>query len=183
MLTAKSSDLFFLKFYLDQIKKWTIQMGENGLHIWTDGSSLRNGKPDSKAGFAFIVKEKDKLICQIAQPLPRGTTNQTAELKAIEAALQFCFAVVRSTAQRRCVTLYTDSMYCIQCCTDWIKMWRKKKCTDKVHFVLVDKIVSDIEELEKNNMHIKFHHVCAHTNIPENDLVDSLAKQAANMST
>ena len=83
------------------------------IEVWTDGSSLNNGKPDAAAGAGAFFGEGSP--DNISQPLSltEHQTNNRGELTAILLALRKCEAHMRERS--RMVRLYTDSAYSIGC--------------------------------------------------------------------
>jgi len=97
----------------------------NPLHIFTDGACSDNGKKTAKGGFGVYVYGKPEL--DISQPLsPREQqTNNRAELRAIQAALdlidQHEFVWLEQYTE---FFIWSDSEYSIHCLTKWAKGWR-----------------------------------------------------------
>ena len=81
------------------------------IEIWTDGSSLNNGKPDAAAGAGVFFEAGSPN--NISQPLSRTEhqTNNRGEMTAILLALRKCEAHMREGS--RTVRVYTDSAYSI----------------------------------------------------------------------
>lgn len=152
------------------------------MHIYTDGSSLRNGRKDSRGAYAAVYPEQ--LDLSFGRPLPEGSqTNQTAELTAILEGLRGAKASrdVSGIVVRVC----TDSEYSINCLTKWVVSWRKKDWKTAegkpvVHRVILEAILKDLESFGGH----QFVHVRAHTGATDadskwNDQADQLAQKAA----
>jgi ribonuclease HI len=149
------------------------------IRLFTDGSSINNGKKNSRAGYAVVYP--DRLPESWGDILPSGgsQTNQTAELTAIYEGLRAIPSKEDSTAH-----VYTDSEYSINCLTKWVTGWKKRdwKTADGkpvVHRELIEKIMV---ELKKFSGHI-FTHVKAHTGGDDeesryNQIADDLARKA-----
>ncbi|KFA68663.1 hypothetical protein S40285_02611 [Stachybotrys chlorohalonatus IBT 40285] len=91
---------------------------ENVLKIYTDGSSLANGRRESRAGLGVFFGDGDAR--NISERLPgEPQTNQRAELMAMLRAMEV--APLHQTIQ-----IISDSKYSINCVTEWAKGWEKK---------------------------------------------------------
>ncbi|KPM40389.1 hypothetical protein AK830_g6180 [Neonectria ditissima] len=91
---------------------------EDILQIYTDGSSLANGKKESRAGLGVFFGNGDPR--NLSEKLPgEPQTNQRAELMAILRALEI--APLEQTVQ-----ILTDSQYSINCVTQWALSWDRK---------------------------------------------------------
>ncbi|KAG0321699.1 hypothetical protein BGZ99_003722, partial [Dissophora globulifera] len=86
--------------------------------IYTDGSSLSNGKQGSQAGVGVFFGVNDpRNISERLDSEPQ--TNQRAELMAVHRALEVCGS---DTAP---IEIRTDSMYTINIVTKWADGWIK----------------------------------------------------------
>lgn len=155
------------------------------LRIFTDGSSVGNGRKDAKAGYAVVYPDAladswgDSLGC---------ATNQTAELTAIYEGLVRGKTLMGSPSELR-VCIFTDSEYAINCLTKWVAGWKKrdwKTAEGKpvVHRDLIERILA---ELRLYDSHM-FTHVKAHTGGKDemstwNQVADDLARKAAETGT
>ncbi|KAK7419139.1 hypothetical protein QQX98_003478 [Neonectria punicea] len=91
---------------------------EDILQIYTDGSSLANGKKESRAGLGVFFGAGDpRNLSEKLEGEPQ--TNQRAELMAILRALEI--APLEQTVQ-----ILTDSQYSINCVTQWALSWDRK---------------------------------------------------------
>ncbi|OJD28694.1 ribonuclease h [Diplodia corticola] len=146
------------------------------LRIYTDGSSLGNGKKGSVAGVGVFFGPLDKRNVSEGLAGPRQT-NQRAELTAIQRALDI-------TPLQRDVTIFSDSNYSINCVTVWFVNWRKnnwvtasKKPVENKD--LVETIIARIEEREKLGSKTIFTWLKGHADDPGNIAADELAVQGA----
>lgn len=156
------------------------------LSIYTDGSSINNGRKNSRGAYAAVYPDTPEL--SFGRPLAddNSQTNQTAELTGILEGLRVLRSFRSSTGM--VVRICTDSEYSINCLTKWIPGWRKKDWKTAagkpvVHKVLLEAI---LKELELFSGH-QFVHVKAHTGGDDvdskwNDLADQLANKAATES-
>ncbi|KAF9633917.1 putative ribonuclease h protein [Lasiodiplodia theobromae] len=146
------------------------------LKIYTDGSSLGNGKKGSVAGVGVFFGPLDKR--NVSEGLTGARqTNQRAELTAIQRALDIA-------PLQRDATIFTDSSYSINCVTVWFVNWRKnnwmtasKKPVENKD--LVEAIVARIEEREKLGTKTIFTWLKGHADDPGNIAADQLAVQGA----
>ena len=155
------------------------------LSIYTDGSSLNNGRKNSRGAFAAVYPSLPSE--SFGRPLPAdgSQTNQTAELTGILEGIRTLKTIsdVSSTVVRIC----TDSEYSINCLTKWVPGWRKRDWKTSegkpvVHRVLLEAILKELEGLGGH----QFVHVRAHTGGEDadskwNDYADQLANKAAEL--
>ncbi|UKZ56257.1 hypothetical protein TrVGV298_010090 [Trichoderma virens] len=134
---------------------------EDILNIWTDGSSLANGRAGSRAGLGVYFGENDPRNLSerlIGEP----QTNQRAELMAMQRALE-----IASLEQH--VRIHSDSQYSI-------KSAKKVKNQDIIRAVL-DKI----DERKRAGGNTYFQWVKGHATNVGNIAADRLAVRGANL--
>jgi ribonuclease HI len=151
--------------------------------VYCDGSSLGNGSKDARGGWGVLLKENGVKIRELNGSLevgPNGekATNQRAEIKAMIEALSL------PEAQEK-MTVYSDSMYTIQCLTTYSKNW---KMTDVIWRKKDGKPVAnqDLLEVLFSKYNPALHalvHVAGHSGDKDNDEVDVLAKSGALRET
>ncbi len=93
------------------------------MDIFCDGACIGNGSHRARAGFGIYVKLDGRHYTEVSEALDRSElhTNQRAELRALQRALEFA-----SEAQQHLqIRIFTDSMYSIQCITKWADGWSK----------------------------------------------------------
>ena len=151
--------------------------------VFTDGSCLNNGKPDSAAGYGIHYPNKEHP--DVGRPFNHPPmTNQRAELYAIYKALK-----TTTKENYTKIKLYSDSDYSMKCLTQWASNWEKngwvnaKKKPVKNQDLL--KPLYKLYKKPKNKTRIVFFHVKAHTG--KNDFysignaeADRLAVQGSN---
>ncbi|EON61779.1 hypothetical protein W97_00995 [Coniosporium apollinis CBS 100218] len=146
------------------------------LRIYTDGSSLGNGKNGAIAGVGVFFGPGDKR--NVSEPLPGSRqTNQRAELTAIARALDI-------TPLTRPVTIYSDSKYAIQCVTEWFVNWRRNGWINSSRKPvenkdLIEPLISKIEERRMCGAETKFEWCKGHVEDPGNVAADALAVKGA----
>lgn len=148
------------------------------LRIYTDGSSLKNGKTQAAAGVGVYFGPGDSRR-NVSEPLKGSRqTNQRAELTAILRGLDIA-------PRHRDVTVVTDSQYAINCVTVWFQKWRsndwltadKKPVENKD---LVEAILGKIEERTELRVKTLFEWVKGHATDPGNQAADRLAVNGAH---
>jgi len=139
------------------------------IKVWTDGSSINNGKKNAKAGVGVWFGD-DHDPRNVSEPL-RGSeqTNNRAELTAIMRALEIL--LVSSSTDKEIVIL-SDSMYSINALTIWIKNWIKNdwKTSNKKPVKNKD-LIQRIHQLMKRFPNLRFQHIKAHTTKMDPDTV------------
>lgn len=138
---------------------------EQKLVVYTDGSAIPN---PGKGGWAYRVKLGSKVLKEGSGGQARATNNEMELTAALEA--------LRNT--KGDITLYTDSMYLIDCINKYIKNWVKNgwktaKGKDVMNKELWQSIYS-----ETKGRKVDWRYVKAHNGDPDNERVDQLAKQA-----
>ncbi|THC96130.1 hypothetical protein EYZ11_004404 [Aspergillus tanneri] len=138
------------------------------LRIYTDGSSLKNGRAVASAGVGVYFGPGDT----------SRQTNQRAELTAILRALDIA-------PRHRDVTIFTDSRYAIECVTSWFIKWRRNNWMTASNKPvenkdLVESILVKIEEREELKVKTLFEWVKGHSSDPGNEAADRLAVNGAH---
>ena len=159
--------------------------------IFTDGSTINNGKKNAFGGFAvYIPKQGDIESISISYSLKSTdkikVTNQISELIGAIIGIEAAINLTDDT-----IYVYTDSKYVMDCATSWYKSWiannwkkSNGKCVDNIW------LVYRLIQLTKKNP-IIFKHINSHTEEPNNknseeynlwlgnDTVDKLAQNAS----
>lgn len=155
----------------------------NSLYIFTDGSSINNGTKRANSGFGIYIPEPDEMKVKISSKLPKGKTNNYAELKAIFEALKLIDCTEKDTFKKinkSKIVIVTDSQYSINCVTKWANKWIENNWISSTGKKVKNKeLIKEIHPLYiKHN--ISFKHIKAHTNnkgffYDGNRVVDKLA--------
>lgn len=134
------------------------------MDIFCDGACSRNGKRFAKAGFGLHVRLDGGTLSEVSEPLKRDEpqTNQRAELRALERALEYAIEAPEDV----CVRIYTDSEYGIDCITKWAFDWRRRGWikSDGKEVQHKDVIVDAFRHWLSVNTRTTIEHVRAHTN-------------------
>ena len=151
--------------------------------IFCDGSARGNGQKGARAGYGVAVLLDGYVFKRISEKLKpdEPPTNQRAELQAFYHAL-------RITKERQTqTTIYTDSMYSINCITTWAAGWKKKgwkKADGKpvLHLDIIEPMVALYEEIKLllTIKHVKGHQTGNSYEAQGNNLADELATLAAD---
>jgi ribonuclease HI len=96
--------------------------------IFTDGACSGNGTARAVGGWAWAfwpgaARGEPTAACAKALICPPHATNQRAELTAILEAMRWASA---SGLSRTAVTIYSDSLYSINCASKWGPSWKRK---------------------------------------------------------
>jgi ribonuclease HI len=151
------------------------------LKLYTDGSSIRNGRSGARAGYSVVFPSYLHLSWG---DFMGEATNQAAELRAIYEGV-VAGKTIQGNPAELTLRIMTDSEFSIKCLTVWIVGWKKKKWLTAegrpvVHRVIIEKI---LEELKAYSSYL-FVHVKAHTGGSDEDskwnaVADDLAHRAA----
>lgn len=138
--------------------------------IFTDGSSIANGKPNCVSGCGVYFKEKElsfSFSCKKAAEycnIPLSIeSNNVGELMGILLAL-----TVEKENLEEPVVIYSDSMYCINSVTNWWKNWEKNDWKTSNGTIVKNKeIIQRIIKEIKNFKDLSFKHVRGHKKEPQ----------------
>lgn len=136
------------------------------VEIYTDGACRGNPGPGGWAALLCCDSKRKEL-----QGAESHTTNNRMELMA---AIQGLTALTRSCR----VILTTDSQYVKQGITTWIHQWKKNNwITSQKQLVKNADLWKQLDVLNQTH-EIEWRWVKAHNGHPENERVDSLAREA-----
>ena len=142
----------------------------NIIKVYTDGSCINNGKKGSKAGIGIFFGDEDKRNVSRKLNLER-VTNNVAELSALSEALD----ILKNESKD--VIIYTDSKYCILCCTSYGDKQRLKDWSDNIPN---KDLVMEVYNKYREKDNIRLEYVMGHSNIYENEMADKLAREATS---
>lgn len=146
--------------------------------IYTDGSALRNGAKNAEGGFGVVVckgspeqKPEEYEVINAYQERITGTTNNRMEMSAILWVLEnygsddFDHPVV-----------YSDSMYCVNSFTQWIKNWKANGWVRAGNKPLENlDLIKEWDRLTNEGKSIDLRHIKGHNGSIWNELADQLA--------
>ena len=165
----------FKKFKLENdailfLKNGEIKQKTNIMKVYTDGSCINNGKEGSVGGIGIFFGDKDKRNISKKLNLEK-VTNNIAELSALIEALNIL------KDEKREVIIYTDSKYCILCCTSY---GDKQRLVNWNNDIPNKDLVREVYNKFRKKDNIKLEYVMGHSNIYENEMADKLAKEATS---
>jgi len=144
-----------------------------GAVVYTDGSCPRNGQAGAAAGVGVYWGPDH--VSNVSRPV-RGqyTSNNVAELEAIEEALQQIAA--HEVLKTQPVVVVSDSMYSIQAVTTWYSGFVRRgwKTTGGSEVKNPD-LIRSIRALLDTLVHVRLVHVHGHVGHAGNEAADALA--------
>lgn len=149
--------------------------------VFTDGSSLNNGRKGSRAGYGVY---SSKLDIKVSARLDGNQTNNRAELKAIQVALGYLSADDQESQSQSVIV--SDSGYSIKCVTLWGDAWKKKGWIRRGGIKNKELIMDIHSKLLTTHNHVKLCHVNSHTGDDDflsegNAMADELANKGAEI--
>jgi ribonuclease HI len=148
------------------------------IKIYTDGSSLGNGKPGSRAGLGVFFGHGDDR--NHSERLPgQPQTNQRAELMAMLRAMEIA-------PLTQGIEIWTDSQYSINCATTWANnwernAWKNSQGKDVSNKDIIRDIRAKIREKKAAGAITEFRWVKGHASDPGNHEADRLANVGSRM--
>lgn len=137
------------------------------IKMFTDGSCLGNPGPGGY-GVLMLYGEHQK---QLSQGF-KNTTNNRMELMAVIAGL--------SALNQACkVSITTDSNYVKDGITKWIFGWKKNGWKTSSKTPVKNEDLWRLLDQQVQRHSVEWHWVKGHSGHPENELVDDLARSAA----
>ena len=150
------------------------QPSKNMVHIYTDGSTIRNGSKHATGGYGVFIPGtsyvRERLI---SRELMNGKiTNCVAELKAINRALEEILQIHNEVNQELNFIIHYDSTYAADVITG------KKSAKANLELVTAGKDL--LKQCSTSNIRVSFEHVYSHTGKQDlfslgNELADNLA--------
>ena len=142
---------------------------DDRIHVWVDGACLQHAKGRMRFGWAYIILQGDRELHRgSGNDIPENATqyrNVAGEIMAVLRALEWCQAEGINAA-----TIYYD----YQGLASWVKgTWKAKT-------PLTQSYAMSIQSL---GMELTWVKVKSHSGEPYNELVDAMAKQAAEGET
>lgn len=146
--------------------------------VYTDGSSLSNGKSNSRAGYGIHWPEFDNL--DTSGSVLGEQTNNRGELTAIRKSLEQAKDLLHP---HDTLVVRADSEYSINCLGKWGDMWERNGWTRKGGNIKNLELIQETRDLLKNlrakEIRVDFEHVTGHSNEPGNERADELARLGA----
>lgn len=145
------------------------------MKIFCDGSCLCNPGP---GGWAFVCIADDRQITKYSGYV-RLTTNNQMELTAAIKSLE----KIKQTKYTNKVNIYCDSQYVIKGIKLWIESWKKNNWQNSAKKPVKNKDLWQCLDRLNNKLNIRWEWIKAHSGNKYNEIVDSLAKEAASKGT
>ena len=128
--------------------------------VYTDGSSVNNGSPDSKCGWGVLLSYRGKTVTKSGYRI--GRTNNYMEMWAVLEALKSV------TNKELPVELFSDSKYVIETMNGNYKVGANEELWRELFYE------------RKKFSDIQFFGVKGHSEIEGNEIANYLAQEAAN---
>ena len=145
-----------------------INLPEENITVYTDGSCMNNGKENARAGAGIWISEENPQNRAIRIPGP-NQSNQVGEIAAVIAALE-------STPTFAPLTIVSDSMYVINGLTEHLEDWENKGWIEVCNR---DWFKRAAYLLRKRSATTTFQWVKGHNGNKGNEECDKLAKEGA----
>jgi ribonuclease HI len=144
--------------------------------VYTDGSSIHNGKKNCRSGYGIYFGENDTI--NISKAIVGKQSNNVAELTAIISAIKL---VIQDVELGYKITIYTDSKYAILCLTSYGAKCNKKNWELEMPNKELVREAFELFQLYSQNITVKY--IQAHTGNKDehslgNEQADKLAKLA-----
>ncbi len=140
------------------------------IEVYTDGSCL--GNPGA-GGWSFLILNDGKLISKSGSV--KNSTNNRMELTAAIKALEYL-------KDENSLRINTDSNYLKNGINEWIFKWKKNNWLNSKKEPVKNKTLWIELDLLTKNKDIYWNWVKAHNDNKFNNMVDSLAREAAKIS-
>ena len=140
------------------------------IEVYTDGSCL--GNPGA-GGWSFLILNDGKLITKSGSV--KNSTNNRMELTAAIKALEYL-------KDENSLRINTDSNYLKNGINEWIFKWKKNNWLNSKKEPVKNKTLWIELDLLTKNKDIYWNWVKAHNDNKFNNMVDSLAREAAKIS-
>ncbi|WP_291632254.1 ribonuclease H [Clostridium sp.] len=145
------------------------------LKIYTDGSC--SGNPGPGGWGCIIIYEDDQILKLSGGDI--HTTNNRMELQAINEALIYC---LYSKEDIEGITIYSDSNYCVNSITNWLKNWKRNGWVTKARAPIKNKDIFQSVDMVLNMIRVKmkvdFVLVKGHDGNMYNEMADVAAVEA-----
>lgn len=151
--------------------------------IYTDGSALKNGAKDAKGGFGVVVCEvwgdenpEQYTVIDAYAERAEGTTNNRMEMSAILWALEKYGGVEHRGNGFLIPVVYSDSQYCVNSFTQWIKNWKANGWVRPGGKKLENlDLIKRYDELLGQGQQIALQYIKGHAGKVWNEIADQLA--------
>lgn len=151
--------------------------------IYTDGSTKNNGSKDAEGGFGIVVCEvigkeppEHYRVIEAYAERATGTTNNRMEIEAILWALRNYGTEEHRAHGLLIPIVYTDSMYCVNSFTTWIRNWKARGWTRPGNKPLENlDLIKQWDSLCEQGNKIDLQYIKGHSGEIWNEIADQLA--------
>lgn len=143
------------------------------IEVYADGSCLKNGHSDALGGWAYVIQDGEREVRANGQAEGIATSNRM-ELIAVIKALE---ALSSSSSQ---ITVFVDSQYVKEGCEQWLPNWKRNNWLTSTKKPVKNQDLWERLDAQLEALSVSFEKVIAHSGHSLNELVDQLARQAAN---
>jgi len=151
------------------------------LIAFCDGSSIDNGKPNCRCGFAVVWPYHPDFDSSVK--IREGQkTNNRAEYSALYHTMVLADTI--DPEGGKTLIVYTDSMLLINSLTKWIEGWKKNHWKKADGYPVLNQDLLKLLDEKRKKRNLVLRHVRAHTGKDTweakwNDKVDRMARAAA----
>lgn len=157
--------------------KHALPPADSTITIYTDGSCVNNGSPFAFGGWAAVLEypQEQRRISGRVEP----TTSSRMELTAILEGLH----AIRSDWSGYPVTLFTDSQYAANGCTQWRHGWKKRGWKTAQGKPVANLDLWEQLDILLDALPVDVRWIKGHNGEPLNELADKMALAAAYGNT
>jgi ribonuclease HI len=164
-----------------QLRRLPNQGGKMVTEVYTDGSSMGNGRKGARAGWGVYYGEGDQR--NRAGRTSGAQTNQRSELRAVNEALRQSVSEARA-GNTNDLRIFTDSQYAKKSMNEWADTWERNgyknaSGQDVANKDLVQEGRKLLRELADNNVGVDIQYVPGHSGFHGNEMADRLAREGA----
>jgi ribonuclease HI len=142
--------------------KPSLQLSQDDVLIFTDGSCLNNGKSDVKAAFSVEFNDQNYTQFNHTEIMSDNLSNNGAELSAILYAAKTVCENKNIFGDDKHFIIVSDSLYAIKCINGWSKKWIENGwVTSKKEPVKNRELIQEILVFT-GQLNITFRHVFSH---------------------
>ena len=153
--------------------------GHAPIIVYTDGSTLGNGRDHPSAGYGVYWADPAHHSLNRAERLWQGEqTNNRAELMAILTAIKL------HPDKSRPLQICTDSLYAMQCLQTWMPKWKERGWKTLLNQDVKNRDLLESIEAAMNTCRYRpsFTHIRGHAGHHGNEMADQLANRGARIT-
>lgn len=134
--------------------------------VFTDGACSGNPGP---GGYGAVIVTPDGSVRELGDGFT-STTNNRMEMSAVIHALKF----VGDTKEQ--IHIFTDSVYVIRGCTEWLHGWRRRGWKNGEGQEVANRDMwEELVKLTQGRTNLRWHYVRGHTGVAGNERCDEIA--------